>query len=476
MESEPDSIANLFFFADYHLLWIGFYWQLSLGLFSILVLLIASALVSGSEVAYFSLSPNDLERLEQDEKDSSRRILWLLGQKDKLLATILISNNFINIALVLLAEVVLSKILPISSMLAWVTNWQNTWSILQAYEASGIAQTFHFIITVVGITFLLVLFGEVTPKVYATINSIRLARVMSGPLSFANQAFSGLSQFLVNWSNRMEKGLAERQAAVGLTSKEDIGEAIELTVSQEANSAQDLDILKRIVKFPEVNVRQIMRARVDVVYFSETADFSEVLATIRESGFSRFPVYEKESDNVIGILYAKDLLIHLSNDADFDWQALVRTNVLFVPESKKINDLLRDFQLERLHMAVVVDEYGGTAGIVTLEDVLEEVIGEIRDEFDDAPGVIYNKIDDRNYIFDGKTLLNDVCRIMNIDMNSFDQIKGESESLAGLMLERLGRMPKKDQEVKLPNFRLKAQVIGARRIEKILITILPEEE
>jgi CBS domain containing-hemolysin-like protein len=219
-----------------------------------------------------------------------------------------------------------------------------------------------------------------------------------------------------------------------------------------------------------------MQARVDVIYLNETANFSEVLTTIRESGFSRFPVYEKESDNVIGILYAKDLLIHLSNDPDFTWQELIRTNVLFVPESKKINDLLRGFQLERLHMAVVVDEYGGTAGIVTLEDVLEEVIGEIRDEFDDDPGVIFNKIDDRNYIFDGKTMLNDVCRIMSIDMNSFDQIKGESESLAGLMLERLGRMPKKDQEVKIPNFCLKAQHIGTRRIEKILVTILPEED
>jgi gliding motility-associated protein GldE len=441
-----------------------------------LILLIGSALVSGSEVAYFSLSPNDLERLEQDEHDSSRRILWLLSQKDKLLATILISNNFINIALVLLSEVVLSKILPVSSMLAWVTSWQNSWSWLQSYDANNIAQLSHFTITVVGITFLLVLFGEVTPKVYATINSIKLARFMSGPISLANQAFSGLSQLLVSWSIRMEKGLAAKQAAVGLTSKEDIGEAIELTVSLEANSAQDLDILKRIVKFPEVNVRQIMRARVDVIYFSETATYSEVLLTIRESGFSRFPVYEKESDNVIGILYAKDLLIYLSNDADFVWQDLIRTNVLFVPESKKINDLLRDFQLERLHMAVVVDEYGGTAGIVTLEDVLEEVIGEIRDEFDDDPGVIFNKIDDRNYIFDGKTMLNDVCRIMDIDMSSFDQIKGESESLAGLMLERLGRMPKKDQEVKIPNFCLKAQVIGVRRIEKILITILLEED
>lgn len=438
----------------------------------LILLLICSALVSGSEIAYFSLSPNDLERLEQEEQSSSRRVLWLLTQPEKLLATILISNNFINIAIVLLAEIVIRQILPEESTLTWANNWQESWTWLQAYDASSIATILYFSITVLGITALLVLFGEVTPKVYATLNSIRLARLMSLPLSFLMQAFSLFSNLLVNWSHWMEKRLAAKQSSVGLTSKQEIDEAIELTVSQEEDSEQDLDILKRIIKFPEVNVRQVMRARVDVIGLNDTTSYSEVLITIRDAGYSRFPVYEKDADNVVGILYVKDLLMHRNEEEDFSWQELIRTNVLFVPESKKINDLLNDFQRERLHMAVVVDEYGGTSGIVTLEDVLEEIIGEIQDEFDDEPDVVFQKIDDYNYVFEGKTLLNDVCRIIGIDTDSFDAIKGESESLAGLFLERLGRMPKKDRELLLKDFRIKVLEVSKRRIERILITLL----
>jgi gliding motility-associated protein GldE len=457
------------------LLWVTSFWEISLGLGGILCLLIASALVSGSEIAYFSLSPNDRERLEQDDKSSNQRILWLINQPEKLLATILISNNFINIAIVLLSAIVTDKMVPSATTVAWAEAWQQAWSWLAAYPAETIGKLIYFGITVVGVTFLLVLFGEVTPKVYATINSVGLARLMSGPLSLLMQLFSFFSEGLVSWSHRMEHRLSTKQTGVGMTSKEDIGEAIELTVSMEEDSAQDLDILKRIIKFSEVTVTQVMRARVDVVAVNEHDDYGKVLETIRDSGYSRFPVYEHDADNVIGILYAKDLLNHLQEARDFYWQNLIRTNVLFVPESKKINDLLRDFQLQRLHLAIVVDEYGGTMGIVTLEDVLEEVIGEIQDEFDDEPEVVYQKIDDYNYIFEGKTLLNDVCRIVGLDIDAFDNLKGEAESIAGLILEWLGHMPKQDQELQLPNVRLRTLVVSKRRIEKVRLTVLQEE-
>ncbi len=451
---------------------------MSLGLSALLLLLLCSALVSGSEIAYFSLSPNDLERLEQeDQKASSRRVVWLLSQPEKLLATILISNNFINIAIVLLAEVVVRQVLTDAHTLAWAEGIQQSLGWFASYSAASLATAIYWSITVVGITALLVLFGEVSPKVYATINSIRLARFMSGPLSFLMQMFSGPSRLLVNWSHSMERRLTEKQASVGLTSKQEIDEAIELTVSQEEDSEQDLDILKRIVKFPEVNVTQVMRSRVDVVGLDDNSTFHEVLALIRESGYSRYPVYEKDADNVVGILYAKDLLMHRKEPNDFEWHELLRTNVLFVPESKKINDLLSDFQLERMHMAIVVDEYGGTSGIVTLEDIMEEIIGEIQDEFDDEPDVVFQKIDDLNYVFEGKTLLNDVARIVGVDSERFELIKGDSESLGGLILERVGRMPKKDRELLLEDFRLKVLETSQRRIERVLITLLnPAEE
>lgn len=458
------------------LLWAASPWEATFGLFSIGLLLICSALVSGSEIAYFSLNPNDRERLEQEDKNSNRRILWLIEQPEKLLATILISNNFINIAIVLLSAVVTNMILPIDTMTNWAQSLQTSWGWFSSYPAQSIAHALNFGITVVGVTFLLVLFGEVTPKVYATVNSIGLARLMSGPLSFLMQLFSIFSSLLVNWSHKLENRLAEKQTAVGMTSKEDIDEAIELTVSQEEDSEQDLDILKRIVKFPEVTVTQVMRARVDVVAIDEQADYQGVLQAIRDSGYSRFPIYENDADNVIGLLYAKDLLHHLKEPANFYWQDLIRTNVLFVPESKKINDLLRDFQLQRLHMAVVVDEYGGTAGIVTLEDILEEVIGEIQDEFDDESEVIFEKIDDYNYLFEGKTMLNDVCRIVGFDTDAFDDYKGEAESIAGLVLEVMGRMPKKEQEVKFLRFSFKIVQVSKRRIEKVRFIINREEE
>jgi gliding motility-associated protein GldE len=450
--------------------------QITMGVLGIVFLLMASALVSGSEVAYFSLTHQDADQLSQDNRASSRRILWLKEHPQRLLATILISNNFVNIAIVLLSEIVVSSLLPTTVTFAWADQMQAGWSWLQGFSDDQLATGISFLLTVVGATFLLVLFGEVAPKVYARYNSIQLARTMSGPLTVLMEVFSPLSSVLVRWSRRLEKRLADRPPIGVLTSREEIDEAIELAVSGEINGEQDIDILKRIVKFSDVNVRQIMRSRVDVVALDLRQTYAEVLAIIRESGYSRFPVYEQDADNVTGILYVKDLLGHLNQDEDFSWQDLVRTSVLFVPESKMINDLLREFQQQHLHMAIVVDEYGGTAGIVTLEDVLEEVIGDIQDEFDDEPEVIYQKIDDQNFVFDGKTLLNDVCRIVGISTDTFDAVKGESDSLAGLILEMLGAMPQNGQKLQSGLYQFKIVSVSKRRIERILLTLPTDPE
>lgn len=476
LDPEADSILQSTLSID-PLLLLSPVWEISLGLVSILVLLLCSALISGSEVAYFSLTPNDTDRLEQDTDAHNRRLLWLIERPRKLLATILISNNFINIAIVLLSEIIVLRILPDKTTQSWAYSLQQGWSYLQRFTEDQLALIMTFLITVVGVTFLLVLFGEVAPKVYARFNHIRLARFMSGPLTLLMQFFTPLSMLLVNWSNRLEKRLQDKTPASGLTSREDIDEAIELTVSHEEDSNQDMDILKRIVKFTDVSVRQIMRSRVDVVAIDERSSYQEVLALIRESGYSRLPVYENDADSVVGILYVKDLLGHLQQAADFKWQELIRTNVLFVPESKKINDLLKEFQQQRLHMAIVVDEYGGTAGIVTLEDILEEVIGDIQDEFDDEPEILFQKVDNLNYVFDGKTMLNDLYRITGLESPVFELVKGDADSLAGLILEVVGELPEFDQELDIEGYRFKIVSVTDRRIERILLTLPnPSEE
>jgi len=329
-----------------------------------------------------------------------------------------------------------------------------------------------FLITVVGVTFLLVLFGEVAPKIYAKLNNIFLARLMSRPLFFLMRVFRPFSRLLVSFSQGIERRLEARHPGGGVqASRADFDEAIELTVSHEQDAAQEVDILKSIVKFGDVSVKQIMRSRVDVVAVDFRIGFHELLQIVRESGYSRIPVYDDDFDNVTGILYVKDLIGHLNDEEGFEWQELIRTNVLYVPEAKKISDLLKDFQREHLHMAIVVDEYGGSAGIVTLEDIMEEVIGEIKDEFDDESELIFRRIDEYNYVFEGKTLLNDACRVMGLDTSTFDEVKGDSDSLAGLILELYGSIPPKDTEIKYNHFTFRVVSVSKRRIEQVKITL-----
>ncbi|MEL6636710.1 MAG: gliding motility-associated protein GldE [Bacteroidota bacterium] len=436
-----------------------------------LLLLASSAFVSSSEVAYFSLTPNDLNKLEQENSPTAQRILELREMPRTLLATILISNNFINIAIVLLSNFILGYLLGPERCEQWASAlltgfWWEAW-----LTVPQLAAAIDWTITVAGVTFLLVLFGEVAPKVYAKINNVQLAKTMSGVLMFLVRIFRPLSGLLVRGTNAIEKRLSKHRTNGSTTSREDIDQAIELTVRGDRNAPEDIDILKSIVKFGEISAKQIMRARVDVVAVDFRLSFKELLQIVRESGYSRIPVYDEDFDHVTGILYAKDLLAHLEKPDDFEWQALIRTNVMYAPESKKIDDLLGEFQQERMHMAIVVDEYGGSSGIVTLEDIMEEVIGEIRDEFDPAADVDFERIDDYNYVFEGKTLLNDVCRIVGTDTTTFDEVKGDADSVAGLVLEMLGQIPTKGVEVTYNQYRLRSIAVNRRRIEQVQITL-----
>ncbi len=440
---------------------------LSFGIILVIVLLICSALISSSEVAFFSLTINDLEKITQENSDATGRILKLREQPRRLLATILISNNFINIAIVVISEYLLRDLLPVEICNYWMSILPDVFS---EYVSGGLL---HFIITVAGVTFLLVLFGEVAPKIYAKINNVSLAKFMSGKLLVLNRFFEPISSVLIKGTNVIEKRLSGKSSN-GMTSREDIDQAIELTVKDDKHGDQDIDILKGIVKFGDVSVKQIMRSRVDVVSIDFRENYTSLLKIVRSAGYSRIPIHDEDFDNITGILYVKDLLEHLDAEADYEWQELIETNVMYVPEAKKIDDLLREFQQNRTHMAVVVDEFGGSSGIVTLEDIMEEVIGEIKDEFDDEIELNYQKLDDFNYIFEGKTLLNDVCRVIGVDTTTFDAVKGDADSVAGLILEFVGHIPKREQELKYNDYRFKIVSVDDRRIREIQIT-LPKE-
>ncbi len=474
MESEPGYLYSITFLLFIPLL--GFPpTEVILSICFIIVLLLGSALISSSEVAFFSLSHNDLQELENEEQASSKRIIQLQKFPRILLATILICNNFINIAIVIVSEFLFRQILPPEICQSWADRILNTLAL--PWSVESLSRGINFLITTVVVTFLLVLFGEVAPKVYAKLNNIKIARMMSLPLMGLNRFFSPLSNLLVKGTSIIERRLEKSTQNGNSASREEIDKAIELTVSNNGTSdKKEVDILKGIVKFGEVSVKQIMRSRVDVVGIDFRISFVDLMKVVKESGYSRLPVYEEDLDHIVGILYVKDLLPHIDKtDEDFEWQELIRANILYVPEAKKINDLLKEFQSQRLHMGIVVDEYGGSSGIVTLEDIMEEVIGEIRDEFDAQEDVDYEKIDDFNYSFEGKTLLNDVCRVIGVDTTTFDEVKGDADSVAGLVLEVLGDIPRKKAEVAYENYRFKILSVNKRRIEKIMIT-LPQEQ
>ena len=453
---------------------------LFLGVLSIVLLLVLSGLVSGSEVAFFSLSDNDYKDVEERQTPAGRQLLALRDKPRRLLATILIANNFINIAIILVSDWLLKSLFPEALFEAWAAGLMEYVSFLSMFAVADLAEGIRFTITIIGVTFLLVLFGEVAPKVYARYNQIPLALFMAGPMKSLMRFFGPVAGALVNGAAVVERRFENRSSDSAFT-QEDIDEAIDLTVQhqegdEEGSTRQDVDILKRIVQFAGVTVRQIMRARGDVIAVDASTNYADLLTVIRENSYSRIPVFVDDFDKVKGLLYVKDLLGYRKEGPDFDWNQLVREEVLYVPENKRISELLKEFQLQKMHLAFVVDEYGGTQGIVTLEDVLEEVIGDIHDEFDDTDEIVYTRIDDLNYVFDGKTLLNDVCRIVDLPTSTFDEVKGEAESFAGLLLEMLGQFPEEDQEVPCGAYRFKVMKRTARRVEEILITLPAGEE
>jgi len=420
-----------------------------IALAGMLLLLCCSAFVSASEIAYFSLSPVHLSKIRLSKSRKNLLILHHLGQPKELLATILIANNFINLAIIVISAYVTSRLFDLTHF-----------------------PILTFILQVVVVTALILLFGEVMPKIYSTQYPLRVAYVMAQPLRILTKLFYPLSIVLVRSTTVIDKRMSKTGHSI---TRGDLSEAINIT-TDETTPEEEKKILKSIVRFGDMEVSEIMKARIDITAVEATTKFTELLATIVSSGYSRIPVYSESLDNILGILYVKDLLPHLDNDDLFKWISLLRS-AFFIPENKMISNLLKEFQEKKIHMAIVVDEYGGTSGLVTLEDVIEEIVGEITDEFDVETGEVdYTRISDDQYIFEGKTSINDFCKILEIDDDIFDEVKGESDTLAGLILELEGKIPEKATSITFRNFIFKIESSDRRRIQKIRVTITHETE
>lgn len=418
--------------------------KIIIGFIVLIILLFGSAVMSGAEVAYFSLGPEDIEKFKSNKSKKAKVVMKLYNNPEKLLSTILVANNTINIAIVLLSAFLSSRLF----------NFGND-------------PVIGFIVEVVIITFILLFFGEVMPKVYASRNNVQMALFMAFPLTIMEKIFRPVTAILIFSSSFAKKRTVTRRTNISM---DDLSDALELT-SEEFN--EDEKILKGIVNFGNINVSAIMCPRMDVTIIDIKSGFSKIVPLIISSGFSRIPVYSDSFDNVKGVLYAKDVLPYTNNPDNFKWQTLLRPPY-FVPETKKINELLKEFQLKKIHMAVVIDEYGGTSGIVTLEDVLEEIVGEITDESDEDQ-LLYRKLDDRSFIFEGKILLNDFCKVVDADEDIFDYVRGEAETLAGLILELTGEIPKKDKVIKFGNFIFRIESVDRRRIKEIRVDIKEKE-
>lgn len=414
------------------------------------VLLFLSFVLSGSEVAFFSLTYKDINNLKSKQQPQFKRIVDLIEEPKTLLASLLIANSFINISIIIISNLLIDNMFNFEKIDAvWI----------------------EFLIKVVVVSFLLVLFGEVMPKVLATQNNIRFAKDFGGIVQGMSYLFAGLSKRLVKYSDVIEKKLANRTK--GSYSLEELDHAIDLTTHNTA-SENEKNILKGIVKFGNITVKQIMKTRVDVHGVDQDTSFGELIASVRDLNYSRLPVYKEDLDNVVGMIHTKDMIPYLHEPDNFNWHPLMR-QPYFVHEQKFIEDLLKEFQSKRIHFAMVVDEFGGTSGIVTLEDILEEVIGEIKDEFDEEESD-YKKLDEFNYIFEGRTMINDVCKIMELPADIFDVVKGDSDSLAGLVLELAGEIPRPMKMVTAGDFEFTVLEVEKNRIQKVKVTIKPQEE
>lgn len=414
----------------------------------LLILLVCSALISGAEVAFFSLNPVDLEDPEDEEhKDLRLKIVSrLLKTPKKLLATILVANNTINIAIVLLFASIGE-------------------TVFASVQSTFFGISTRFILEVVLITFLILLFGEILPKIYASRNNRKFASFMAIPLRVFDVVFTPISGPMRFITMLIHNKLGDQKSNFNV---DQLSQALELT-SEDDTTQEEQKILKGIVAFGNTDTKQVMRPRMDVFALNQEDTYATILPLITNKGYSRIPVYKESIDTITGILYVKDLLPHLS-DKKFEWTTLLR-EPNFVPENKKLDDLLAEFKEKKNHLAIVVDEYGGTSGIITLEDIIEEIVGDISDEFDDED-IIYSKIDDSNYVFDGKTSLKDFYRIIHLEDDSvFESQKGEAETIAGFILEISGGFPKKNEVINYNQYTFTVEAIDKKRIKQIKFTI-----
>nr|WP_315191338.1 gliding motility-associated protein GldE [uncultured Flavobacterium sp.] len=414
---------------------------LVLGFTGIFALLFCSALVSGAEIAFFSLSQKDIDETVQENASKGKIIADLLEKPKKLLATLLVANNFINIGVVILFSFVGKGIFS-----------EITSPVLK------------FILDVIVVTFLILLFGEVLPKVYASRNNIKFAKQIAYPIAILDKILSPVSLPMRSATIFLHNKLGKQKTNFSV---DQLSQALELTDSEETSSDEQ-KILEGIVTFGNTDTKQVMSPRIDIFALEIEESFSVICPKIIEKGFSRIPVYRDNIDQIEGVLFVKDLLPHI-NTNDFDWKPLIR-EPFFVPENKKLDNLLKDFQNMKSHLAIVVDEYGGTSGLVSLEDVIEEIVGDISDEFDDE-NINFSKIDDKNYLFEGKINLKDFYRIVDVDEELFEIKKGEAETLAGFILEILGNFPKKDQKITFENCLFTIETVDKKRIRQIKVTL-----
>ena len=412
------------------------------------LLLFLSFVIAGSEVAFFSLSYKDIQSIKNKPYRPLQRIVLLLEEPKKLLTSMLIANSFINICIILIANVIIDHFLTIDNI------------ALPGFE---------FVVKVVLVTLLLLFFGEILPKVMATQNNIRFAQDFSFIIQGVYFIFSRPSSFMVKYTNSIEKIMVKKRNNNSY-SMEELDHAIELTTSP-VHQTSEKNILKGIVKFGNITVKQIMKTRLDVDGVEEETSFNALLDHIKEHNYSRFPIYKDDLDSIVGMLHTKDIIPHINELANYNWRPLIRP-AFFVHEQKMVEDLLKEFQLKRVHFAVVVDEFGGTSGIITLEDILEEIVGDIKDEFDEEESMI-KKIDDYHYSIEGKTTINDFCNFIDLATNTFDAVKGESDTIAGLFLELAGHFPVVQQVVKYKQFSFTAMEIQKNRIHKIQLIITP---
>ena len=405
------------------------------------LLLFVSGFASGSEIAFFSLNPNDLSELEEERDEADTKVQQLRQESERTLATILITNNLVNVTIIMLFGYFFDHLVDFGG--AW---W------------------LEFLCMTVLLTFLLLLFGEIMPKVYAGQHALRFCRSAAGGILFCRRLFYPFASIVMS-SGRLADKVVKQESHV--LSVDDLEQALELTDKEDIKEEQRM--LEGIVRFGDETAKEIMTSRQDVVDLDFKATFQEVLQCVVENNYSRIPVYQDNSDNIRGILYIKDLLPHLSKGGNFRWQSLIRPPY-FVPETKKIDDLLREFQENKVHIAIVVDEFGGTSGIVTLEDILEEIVGEINDEYDEDEKS-YQRINSNTYVFEGKTLLSDFYKILKLDDDIFEEVEGDADTIAGLLLEIKGDFPKLHEKLEYQNFTFEIMEMEERRISKVKIIV-----